>query len=156
WPAPVEEILAWAGQAQLPTTPLFLDLESHDGRPATWELDSWPLPFHLRGALSWVDALGTCIVPFGSVGGTHLIGGTDYQPWARLMFLRELPGGDAWPSPGPGDVLIAPDGSSLSWVVLESDSHCAHQAAVATNLAMGAMSMLMLLDRLKVEFVDRS
>lgn len=155
WPAPFDDVLAWSVQARLPTTPLFLDLENHDGHPAIWEADTWPLPFHLRGALAWADDAGLCVIPFGSVGGVHLIGGTGYQPWARLIFLRAQPQDDAWPHPGPGDILLAQDGSSVGWVRLDSDSHCAHQASIATNLAVGALSVLMLLDRVGVPLVER-
>jgi hypothetical protein len=103
----------------------------------------------------WSDQVALSVIPFGSVSGRHLIGGTDYQPWARLVLLREQPSEDTWPQPGQGDVLLAPDGSAAGWVALDTESHCAHQASIATHLAFGALSMLALLDRLKVPFGDR-
>jgi hypothetical protein len=152
FPVPDEELVGWAQSYQPPAPTLFVDFEDEDGTPVLWDAETWPLPFHLRGALTWTNQAALSVIPFGSVSGRHLIGGTDYQPWARLVLLREQPPEEAWPQPGQGDVLLAPDGTAATWVKLDTESHCAHQASIATHLAFGALSMLSLLDRLEVPF----
>jgi hypothetical protein len=52
WPTP-EAHAEYAAQAKLPASPVFLDVEGSDGRPVHWLAETWPLPFHLRGALCW-------------------------------------------------------------------------------------------------------
>jgi hypothetical protein len=84
-----EQIAQYAAEATLPVSPVFLDLEEADGRPVVWDEESWPYPFNLRGALVWIQDGAISVVPFGSVGGVHIWGGTDYQAWARWVFLQE-------------------------------------------------------------------
>jgi hypothetical protein len=152
-PAPDEQLLEYGPTAKLPATPMFLDLEAEDGRPVMWRADTWPRPFNLRGALCWQDPVGLNVIPFGSVDGIHLIGGTDYQPWARIIYLTG-PAESARPC-GPGDLMVDAAGDAVAWVQVDSDSFCAHQTRIASNLAFGALSLLMFLDRLEVPLVTR-
>jgi hypothetical protein len=147
------ELCEYAPRAALPASPLFLDLESREGWCATWEVESWPGPFNLRGALVWRAEGLLSIVPFGSLDGRHPWGGTDYQAWSRWIFLAadEV---SSWPAPGPGDCLTRPDGAVLSWVQTESGSVCANQAAIAYHLARRALRLLWMLELLKVELVS--
>ena len=152
-PAPDEQLLEYAPTAKLPSTPTFLDLEADDGRPVIWQADTWPRPFNLRAALCWQDSIGLNIIPFGSVNGVHLIGGTDYQPWARIIFLAGQT--KTAPNCGRGDLMIDASGEAAAWVRLDSDSFCAHQTRIASNLAFAALSLVMFLDRLEVPLVTR-
>jgi hypothetical protein len=73
------------------------------------------------------------------VGGIHLFGGTDYQPWSRWAYWQR-PDDDP-PEPGPGD-HIAVGEELISWVRLGNDSICAHQAALGYNLMARALRVL--------------
>ena len=148
------ELAAWAEAVQLPSDPLFLDFESADGMPVSWEADTWPRPFRLRGALCWRADVGLCVIPFGSVGGMHPWGGTDYQPWARWIFTAASEP-QVWPPPGPGDFFADATGDATGWVDLANESICGHQGRVAFNLVQRALSILMVLDRLGVPLVER-
>jgi hypothetical protein len=146
-----DEAMVYAADAVLPKSPIFLDFESAEGHPVVWEQDTWPLPFHLRGALCWQRDDLLCIVPFGSVGGRHPWGGTDYQAWARWIYVR----GDAneWPAPGPGDFIARASGEARCWVDLEAESICTQQGRVAHNLNRRVLSALMCLEAFEVELV---
>lgn len=134
----------YAARAQLPVSPLFLDFESRSGLPAAWHAPTWPLPLHLRGALCWQKAGALCVMPYGSVGGVHPWGGSDYHPWARWIFLQ---GEDQeWLRPGPGDFISNAKGDVLSWVDSEQASICAHQGALAYNLCRRALRVLQFLE----------
>ena len=148
------ELAAWAEDVQLPSDPLFLDFESADGMPVSWEADTWPRPFRLRGTLCWRADVGLCVIPFGSVGGMHPWGGTDYQPWARWIFTAASEP-QVWPPPGPGDFFADATGDATGWVDLANESICGHQGRVAFNLVQRALSILMVLDRLGVPLVER-
>lgn len=150
------ELVDWAAHVELPHSPLFVDFESVDGMPVAWEAETWPRPLHVRGALCWRDdVVGLCVIPFGSVGGLHPWGGTDYQPWIRWIFTtpREQ---QPWPPPGPGDFYTDASGDVGGFVDPEHESICAHQGAVALNLAQRALSVLMALDYLEVPLVERA
>jgi len=147
------ELCEYAPEARLPTSPLFLDLESREGWCATWEIESWPGPFNLRGALLWRSEGLLSVVPFGSVDGRHPWGGTDYQAWSRWVFLA-TDEAEPWPAPGPGDCLTRPDGTVVSWVRSESGSVCANQAAVGYHLARRALRLIWLLELFDVELVS--
>jgi hypothetical protein len=145
-----EQIAQYAAEATLPVSPVFLDLEEADGRPVVWDEESWPYPFNLRGALVWIQDGAISVVPFGSVGGVHIWGGTDYQAWARWVFLQEER--EVWPQPGPGD-CIAHENEVVSWVDLEGASICVHQASVAYNLTRRVLRLLWALEALEVRLV---
>jgi hypothetical protein len=146
-----EEAAAYASVAQLPACPLYLDFESDDGSPAAWEAETWPLPFHLRGAICWIAEGLLSIVPFGSVGGAQLWGGTDYQAWARWSFVQtERP---EWPAPGPGDFIASADSRVVSWVDVEGESICAHQGAITFNLTRRVLRVLWALETLETPLV---
>lgn len=140
----------YAGSAQLSHSPLFLDFEGANGLPATWHAETWPLPLHLRGALCWQAQGVLCVMPFGSVGGVHPWGGSDYHAWARWVFLQEQ--AEQWP--GPGDFLAHPNGEVLAWVDAEDDSICAHQGALALNLCRRTLRVLQLLENLGGKLVE--
>ena len=53
-------------------------------------------------------------------------------------------------------MLLAPDGTWGNWVVPDENSICVHQSAIATNLSLGALSLLAMLDRLGVSFGERA
>jgi hypothetical protein len=142
----------YAATGQLSHSPLFLDFESADGLPAAWHAETWPLPLHLRGSLCWQAEEMLCVVPFGSVGGVHPWGGSDYHAWARWLFLQEEL--EQWPMPGPGDFLARATGEVLSWVDAEQDSVCAHQGALAYNLCSRTLRVLQLLENLGGELVE--
>ncbi|MEK6273080.1 MAG: hypothetical protein AABM42_10605 [Actinomycetota bacterium] len=147
-----DEPFVYAAEASLPTSPLFLDFEAVDGQPAAWVVESWPLPFHLRGAACWQSDGVLSIVPFGSVGGVHPWGGTDYQAWARWAALQGSP--PDWPDPGPGDFLTRSTGEVRSWIDGESDSVCAQQGSVTFNLCHRVLGVLMLLESLGADLVQ--
>lgn len=140
WTRP-EEAALYASEAKLPVNPVFLDMESDGGLPAAWEAETWPRPFHLRGALCWVREEMLSVIPFGSVGGRHPWGGNDYQAWGRWVYLQGH--SEGWPDPGPGDFIARPTGELLPWVDAETESICAHQGIVAHNLARRVLSVLM-------------
>jgi hypothetical protein len=142
----------YAATAQLPHSPLFLDFEDADGLPAAWHVESWPLPLHLRGALCWQAERMLCVVPFGSVGGVHPWGGSDYHSWSRWIFLREE--SEHWPMPGPGDFVARANGDLISWVDAEQESICAHQGALAYNLSLRTLRVLQLLEHVGGELVE--
>jgi hypothetical protein len=138
--ADIEEAAAYAARTKLLTSPMFLDFEGADGSAIGWEEESWPLPFHLRGAACWTAEGLLSIVPFGSVGGVHPWGGTDYQPWARWIFVQD--NRPNWPEPGPGDCIARADGQVASWIDLDGESVCAQQAAVTFNLTQRVLRVL--------------
>jgi hypothetical protein len=146
-----DEEAVYAAEAKLPTSPLFLDLESEIGLPAAWEAETWPLPFHLRAALAWVRDEMLCLIPFGSVGGVHPWGGNDYQAWARWVFLQGHL--TDWPNPGPGDFIARANGDLLAWIDCEQESICAHQGAVAHNLVRRVLSVLIAIEAVGGELV---
>src|SRR5262249_27324377 len=150
WSADNEETV-YAAEAKLPRSPIFLDIEAVDGSPVVWRQDTWPFPFYLRGALCWRQDELLSIVPFGSVGSQHPWGGTDYQAWARWVYLQGH--SSSWPGLGPGDFLVRADGAVRPWVDAESGSICAHQGAVAYNLCRRILSVLMCLEAFEVELV---
>jgi hypothetical protein len=125
-------------EAKLPGSPIFLDFESVAGQPASWQAESWPLPFHLRGALLWGQDGVLCGIDFGSVQGTHLFGGTDYQAWSRWVYWQQ-PDREP-PPPGPGDSIVIGE-DAISWVRY-SESVCAHQAAVGYHLMSRVLRVL--------------
>jgi hypothetical protein len=85
-----------------------------------------------------------CVIPFGSVGGKHPWGGSDYHAWARWVYLQ---GHSAdWPQPGPGDFIARANGEVLAWVDAEADSICTHQGTVAHNLSRRVLSVLMAIE----------
>ena len=145
-----EELEQYATLARLPRTPIFLDFEDVDGRPTSWKEDGWPLPFDLRGALLWEHEDAIAAIPYGGLGGVHPWGGTDYQAWARWVFLTdsEMPSVE----PGPGD-FIARGSEVTSWVHLEQDSICSHHGAIAYNLVRRVLRVLWVLEVLDVELV---
>jgi len=142
----------YAATGRLRHSPLFLDFEGADGLPASWHAETWPLPLHLRGALCWHAEGMLCVMPFGSVGGVHPWGGSDYHAWARWLFLQKEP--EQWPMPGPGDFLTRADGEVLSWVDAEQDSICAHHGALAYNLCRRTLRVLQLLENVGGELVE--
>jgi hypothetical protein len=142
----------YATTAKLPHSPLFLDFEGADGLPAAWHVESWPLPLHLRGSLCWQAEGMLCVMPFGSVGGAHPWGGSDYHAWSRWIFLQEEP--EQWPMPGPGDFLARANGDVISWVEAEQESICAHQGALAYNLSRRTLRVLQLLEHVGGELVE--
>jgi len=145
-----EELEHFARRARLARSPMFLDFEDIDGRPASWHEDGWPVPFDLRGALVWEHDSAIAAIAYGSLDGTHPWGGTDYQAWARWVFLRDSD--SAWPAPGPGD-FVARGSEVASWVDLEQESICAHHGAIAYNLIRRALRVLWALELLDVELV---
>jgi hypothetical protein len=96
WPID-QSALSYGLTAAMPDSPLFLDFEDDDGAPAAWPEPTWPLDFHLRGAVCWTAEGVLSIVPIGSLGGRNPYGGTDYEPWARIVFS---PGDGPYPEPG--------------------------------------------------------
>jgi hypothetical protein len=141
---------AYSGEANLPRSPVFLDLEGIDGSPLAWRQDSWPYPFFLRGALCWTTDDLLSIIPFGSLGEQHPWGGTDYQTWARWTYLQGHSG--KWPEPGPGDFLTRVSGDVVSWVEGDAPSICAHQGSIAFNLCRKVLSILMFLEAKDIHF----
>lgn len=148
-----EEHALYAAEAELPVSPLFLDLEALDGRPTSWEAPTWPLPFHLRGALCWNENKVLSVVPVGSVGGSHPWGGTDYQAWARWAYLQGHAAG--WPDPGPGDFLVRASGDVRAWVDAEQDSVCTQQGVVTNNLSRRVLSVLMAMEAVAAHWSSR-
>ncbi|MGH2946050.1 MAG: hypothetical protein ACRDPC_07300 [Solirubrobacteraceae bacterium] len=146
-----EQVAEYAAEARLPCSPMIFDLESTDGRPVSWAAPSWPLEFDLRGALVWEREGMLCVVPYGSVGGKHPWGGTDYQAWARWVFLQQNQ--TTWPAPGPGDCIVRANGEVASWVDLEAASICAHQASIAYNLTQRVMRLLWAMEFLGIELL---
>lgn len=135
-----DEALVYAAEARLPVSPLFLDLEASNGQPVIWESESWPFPFHLRGALCWqMDGLLN-VVPFGSVGGRHPWGGSDYQAWTRWQYIQSRD--QQWPDPGPGDFIARASGEARCWVDLDEESICSQQGRVSHNLNLKVLSIL--------------
>jgi hypothetical protein len=151
WPEP-EVGLTYGLQTapSLPASPLFLDFEAVDGTPAAWAEPTWPLPFHLRGAVCWTADGVLSIVPVGSVGGTNPFGGTDYEPWARLVFA---PGDGPYPEPGPGDLVVRGDAKLDAWVDLEGESLCAHRVAITLNLGLRVLRVLWLIEQADAQLV---
>ena|GEM_PF-1621278 len=144
-----EEESLYSSEAVLPRSPVFIDLEALDGTPVAWERETWPLPFYLRGALCWSQDELLSIVPFGSVGSRHPWGGTDYQAWARWVFLQGH--SSEWPDLGPGDFLARANGEVRSWVDAEQESVCTQHGSVAYNLCRRVLSVLMFLEALGIE-----
>jgi hypothetical protein len=150
----VEEAASYASKAKLPVSPLFLDFEAGNGGPTAWEAETWPLPLHLRGAVCWITDGLLSVVPYGSVGGVHPWGGTDYQAWARWAFIQdERP---EWPSPGPGDFIASADSRVTSWVDPDGESICAQQGAVAFNLTQRVLRVLWALETVQAPLVTPS
>lgn len=143
-----EEVL-YSAEARLPRSPLFLDFEAIDGGPLAWTEETWPLPFFLRGALCWQREELLSLIPFGSVSSVHLWGGTDYQPWARWVFLQGH--SDDWPRLGQGDFIARANGEVRSWVDAETESVCAHMGNVTYNLCRRVLAVLICLEAFKVE-----
>lgn len=151
WPEPeVGLIYGLQVAGSLPASPLFLDFESVDGTPAAWAEPTWPLPFHLRGAVCWTADGVLSIVPVGSVGGVNPFGETDYEPWSRLVFT---PGGGPYPEPGPGDLVVRGDGSLDAWVDLQGESLCAHRVAIALNLTLRVLRVLWFIEQADAQLV---
>lgn len=146
-----EEEAIYSSEAVLPRSPVFLDFEAIDGEPAAWERETWPLPFYLRGALCWAEDEALSIVPFGSVGGRHPWGGTDYQAWARWIFLQGH--SSEWPDLGRGDFIARANGEVRSWVDGEQDSVCAQQGSVTYNLCRRVLSVLMFLEAFEIDLI---
>lgn len=151
WRPDEEEEAAYAAMAKLPRSPVFLDFEALDGSPFAWRQETWPFPFYLRGALCWSEEELLSIVPFGSVGSRHPWGGTDYQAWARCVYLQNPTA--EWPELGPGDFHARAGGEVRSWVDGEAESVCAQQGAVAFNLCRRTLSVLMCLEAFDLELV---
>jgi hypothetical protein len=144
-----DELTEYASRAVLPFTPLYLDFESATGHATNWHEPSWPDPFQLRGSLLWRSDGILSVVPYGSCGGAHPWGGTDYQGWSRWLFLDdEAP---EIPTPGRGDNIVRGE-TIASWVNLASGSICAHQARLGFNLVGRALRVLWALDTLEVDF----
>ncbi|MCW2986840.1 MAG: hypothetical protein JWR63_4410 [Conexibacter sp.] len=135
---------------EIPASPLFLDFEGDDGEPVSWAEPTWPLEFHLRGALCWAADGVWSLVPIGSVGGRNPFGGTDYQPWARVVFA---PGDGPYPNPGPGDVVVRGDDMMDTWVDMDGESLCAHRISIALNLAARVLRVLWLIEATDAELV---
>ena len=148
WHRDDEEAL-YSAEAMLPRSPLFLDFEALDGSPVAWEQETWPLPFYLRGALCWSQDELLSIVPFGSVGSRHPWGGSDYQAWARWVYLQGH--SSYWPDLGPGDFITRASGDARCWVDGEQDSVCAQHGSVAYNLCRRVLSALMFLEAFGIE-----
>lgn len=146
-----DEAVVYAAAAKLPRSPLFLDFESITGSPAAWRQDTWPFPFYLRGALCWCQNELLSIVPYGSLGSQHPWGGTDYQAWARWVYLQ----GHAteWPELGSGDFQSCASGQVRAWIDVEGGSICAHQGAIAFNLCRAVLSVLNCLEAFEVELM---
>jgi hypothetical protein len=133
----IEQAFGYGQAATLPISPMFVDFESAAGTPVSWEAETWPYPFHLRGALLWHGEGELCGIPYGSVGGIHPFGGTDYQAWSRWIYLQSE---QEPPGPGPGDnVAVGED--VISWVRF-GDSICAHQAAISYHLMARVLRVL--------------
>jgi hypothetical protein len=145
-----EEVL-YSAEARLPRSPLFLDFEAIDGSPIAWTEETWPLPFFLRGALCWQQGELLSLIPFGSVGSTHPWGGTDYQAWARWVFLQGH--SSDWPRLGQGDFIARANGEVRSWVDAEADSVCAQMGSVTYNLCRRVLAVLMCLEAFQVKLV---
>jgi hypothetical protein len=146
-----EEATEYAVGARLPSSPVYLDFESTGGSPVAWRIESWPLPFHLRGAVCWLRDGLLSLIPFGSVGGVHPWGGTDYQAWARWVFVQDER--SEWPQPGPGDCVARGDGKMASWIDMDAESICAQQASVAYNLVQRVLRVLWALEVSDASFV---
>lgn len=142
-----DELVAYASGAHLPMSPVFLDFEDDTGLCVRWHPNGWSLPFDLRGALCWTHDDILSIVPFGSVDGEHIWGGTDYQAWARWLFLQTTT--SDWPQPGPGD-SIAAEGDVMAWVDLFGGSICAYQSRVAFELSRRILRLLWAFEQLEV------
>jgi hypothetical protein len=82
----------------------------------------------------------TSVVPYASIAGVHVWGGTDYQAWARWCFLDETR--SETPEPGPGDFLIDGRGDIVSWVTMDEESICAYQGRIAGNMALVVVRLL--------------
>lgn len=147
-----EDAAQYAARAQLPHSPLFLDFEDAEGLPAAWHAETWPLPLHLRGAICWQSEGLLCVIPFGSVGGVHPWGGSDYHGWSRWTFVQDER--DEWPMPGRGDFIARPTGEVISWVDADDDSICAHQGALAYNLCRRTLRVLQLLEHAGGELIE--
>lgn len=146
-----DEEAVYSAEAVLPCSPVFLDFEAVDGSPIAWRRETWPLPFYLRGALCWSQDELLSIVPFGSVGSSHPWGGTDYQAWARWIYLQGH--SSDWPAPGPGDFVTRASGDACCWVNGEEDSVCAQHGSVAYNLCRRVLSVLMCLEAFEVDLI---
>lgn len=142
WP---DDVAPWRYgiEAHLPASTLYLDFEGEDGAAASWPEPTWPLEFHLRGAVCWAADGVWSMVPIGSVGGRNPFGGTDYEPWARVVFA---PGEGPYPDPGPGDVVVRGDDAIDSWVDMEGGSLCAHRLSIVLNLAARVLRVLWLVE----------
>jgi hypothetical protein len=143
----IEQAFRYGLHAALPSSPVFLDFEGARGAPTLWDVETWPLPFHLRGALLWDRDGALCGIPFGSVGGTHRFGGTDYQAWSRWIYWQQQ--NEQPPAPGPGD-NIALGENVISWVA-HSDSICAHQAAIGAHLMARVLRVLWAVETFELE-----
>lgn len=146
WDDP-EQAFRFAARMELPASPLFLDFESAAGSPTAWHADTWPLEFHLRGALLWRDDDAVYAIPFGSVGGVHPYGGTDYQAWTRWTYWQRPD--TQPPDPGPGDVVSFGEGLT-AWVEF-GESICTHMAAVGYNLMARVLRVLWAIETLGLE-----
>ncbi len=149
-----DEEAVYAATAKLPRSPLFLDFESIAGSPVAWRQDTWPFPFYLRGALCWSRNELLSIIPYGSLGSQHPWGGTDYQAWARWVYLQDHSA--EWPELGPGDFQSRASGQVRAWVDGEGGSICAHQGAIAFNLCRAVLSVLICLEAFEVELVPEA
>lgn len=149
-----DEQAAYSAEAKLPCSPVFLDFEAIDGSPTAWVQETWPLPLFLRGALCWQQEESLSIIPFGSVGSRHPWGGTDYQAWARWVYLQGH--SENWPTLGPGDFITRANGEVRSWVDAEGESVCAHMGSVAYNLSRRALSVLMCLEAFNVDLIPEA
>jgi hypothetical protein len=147
----VDELTQYAAEAHLPASPIYLDFETEHGAPLAWDAETWPLPFHLRGAVCWEREGLLSVVPFGSVGGVHPWGGTDYQAWARWVFIQD--GRAEWPAPGPGDAIARADGRVGSWIDLDGESVCSQQLSVTMNLAERVLRVLWAIEAAEAELV---
>lgn len=145
-----DELVAYAAKARLPMSLVFLDFEDDDGFCIGWHPEDWPAPFNLRGALCWTQDHTLSVIPYGSVDGQHRWGGTDYQAWARWLFLQSEEA--EWPDPGPGD-SIAANGEVTSWIDLMGGSICAYQSRVAYKLSRRVLRLLWAFEHLEVQLV---
>jgi hypothetical protein len=147
----IERAFGFAQNTTLPCSPMFIDFESLSGRSTCWHADTWPLSFHLRGALVWQGDGSVCGIPFGSVGGVHPYGGTDYQAWSRWIYWQHP--NEQPPPPGPGD-NIALGEEVISWVQF-SESICMHQAAIGYHLMAIVLRVLWAINTFGMELAPR-
>lgn len=145
----IERAFGYAQKTTLPCSPMFIDFESADGLPTSWYAETWPLPFHLRGALLWQRESALCGIPFGSVAGKHPFGGTDYQAWSRWIYWQRP--NEEPPPPGAGDNIGLGE-NVISWVRF-SDSICAHQAAIGYHLMARVLRVLWSIETFEMELV---